>query len=571
MALGIASIPQEVAGEMSAMSAALSPPAVGLYTAVVAGVLISAFGGSRVQIGGPTAAFIPIVFGIASAHGFAGLVTATLMAGVMVMLMGVFRLGALIKFIPYPVTTGFTAGIAVTIVVSQLKDLFGLEVLGAEGGPASLPAHFVPKLQALAASASTASVGATVVGLGSLGLLIALRRLAPRVPGAIVAVVLASAAVALLDLPVETIGSRFGGIPSGLPRPRLPSLDPALVRELMAPAATIAVLCAIESLLSAVVADGMTGSRHRSDQELIGQGLANVGSALFMGLPATGAIARTVANIKSGGRTPVAGIVHALVLLAFMLLLSPLARLIPLATLSAVLLVVAWNISEIGHFRSLLRAPRSDVAVLLSTFALTVLTDLTLAVGFGMVLASVLFIRRMVEVSGIGPMTLDAGEEVDGVAPEAALDASLVPPGVEVYEIQGPFFFGVADRLKDTLAQLRPPPRVFVLRMRHVPAIDATGMHALEEFIDKCRRRRTTVLLSGVRAPVRRTLSKAGLLERLGPEHVVGEIEAALAAAGRIVAGEAGGAASGGGGEWRESPSGDSQPAGREEPARGGR
>jgi len=540
MALGIASIPQDIADTLKSQHAWLSPPAMGLYTAVVAGFLISAFGGSRVQIGGPTAAFIPIVAAIAHEHGYQGLATATLMAGVIVILMGVFRFGAMIKFIPYPVTTGFTAGIAVTIVASQLKDFFGLTILTPEGATVSIPPEFVPKLALLLRQAHTINWHATAVAAGSLAVLILLRRLLPRIPGAIVAVVLAAAAVKLFNLPVDTIGSRFGGIPSRLPAPHMPSIDFALIGELIPAATTIAVLCAIESLLSAVVADGMTGHRHKSDQELIGQGLANIGSVFFFGVPATGAIARTVANIKSGGKTPVAGIMHAVFLLVFMLALAPLASAVPLPALAAVLLIVAWNISEVDHFRSLLRTPRSDVLVLLTTFGLTVFTDLTIAVGVGMVLASMLFMKQMAQVSNISALKREFqngdSPEVEDPKDPRNLDRVSVPHGVEIYEIDGPFFFGVADRLKDTLTSMERPPKVFILRMRRVPHIDATGLHALEEFLDKCRRQGTLLLLGGVHAQPLFHFTKVGFDEKVGLENIFENLDDAMIRARAVLA-----------------------------------
>lgn len=545
MALGIASIPYRVAEDLMAQSPWLSPPAMGLYTAVVAGFIISGLGGSRVQIGGPTAAFIPIVFGIAAEHGYAGLATATLMAGVIIILMGLCRFGAMIKFIPYPVTTGFTAGIAVTIVASQVRDFLG--ITAHDGGNLPMPAEFVPKIGALASHIGTVDASTALVGAASLAALILLRRFLPRVPGAIVAVLLASIVVHLAGLDkavggtVETIGSRFGGIPRTLPVPHLPFSADAfswqMVRDLIAPATTIALLCAIESLLSAVVADGMTGYRHKSDCELVAQGVANVGSAFFFGLPATGAIARTVANIKNGGRTPVAGMLHALFLLAFMFVGAELARAIPLATLSAVLLVVAWNISEIDHFRELLRAPRADVLVLLTTFGLTVFADLTIAVGVGMVLASLLFMKRMSEISNVSSIAgefangSDASEVIATQKDPNAVSRRHIPRGVEVYEIDGPFFFGVADRLKDTLNQFERPPTVFILRMRRVPHIDASGLHALQEFLHKCRRQGTTLLLGGVHAQPLFEFVKVGFDREVGLENIFENLDDALARA----------------------------------------
>lgn len=536
MAFGIASIPQHVAAELQSQQPWLSPPAMGLYTAIVAGFLISALGGSRVQVGGPTGAFIPIVAGVAAAHGYTGLATATLMAGIIVILMGIFRLGVMIKFIPYPVVTGFTSGIAVIIAASQLRDFFGLQLVDASGAPVPLPPDFIPKLQTLAEYWHTFSPHTVAVAAGSLAILIMLRRFLPRLPGAIVAVVLGSLAVWLLGLPVETVGSKFGDIPRSLPAPHMPRIDLTMIRDLMPAALTIAVLCSIESLLSAVVADGMTGARHKSDTELIAQGTANIGSVLFFGIPATGAIARTVANIKAGGRTPVAGMLHAVFLLAFMLALAPMAKMIPLATLAAVLMMVAWNMSEIDHFRTLLRTPRSDVLVLLSTFALTVFIDLTVAVGVGMVLAAMLFMKRMAEVSNISAITreVEADTGADDIAAQKdpnAIARREVPPGVEVYEIDGPFFFGVADRLKDILSGIERPPKIFILRMRKVPAIDATGLHALEEFHAKCHRQGTRLLLSGVHAQPLFAFTRSGFDEVVGIDNMFENIDDALDAA----------------------------------------
>ncbi len=528
MAFGIASIPESVAA-----AAGISPPAAGLFTAVIAGFLISALGGSRVQIGGPTGAFIVIVYAVALRHGYDGLLLATLMAGVIVALMGLFRFGAMIKFIPYPVTTGFTSGIAVVIASSQIKDFFGLSM-------GEVPAEFVHKMQAFVEHAATWSPHTFAVGAGSLALLIVLRRVVPKVPGAIIAVIAAALAVWVWNLPVETIASRFGEIPRNLPSPRLPAFSMELMVDVLPSALTIAMLAGIESLLSAVVSDGMTGRRHKSDCELAATGVANVGAALFGGLPATGAIARTVANIKSGGKTPLAGMIHAVTLLVVMALLAPLAGRIPLAALAAVLLMVAWNMSEAHHFRALLKAPRSDVLVLLLTFGLTVFTDLTIAVGVGVVLASMLFMKRMADVSHVAEITseLENGTEMSdeiAVSDPDAITLREVPEGVEVYEINGPFFFGMADRLQDTLRGLEKPPRVFILRMRRVPMIDATGLHALEEFHEKAKRRGTTLLLSGVNPRVGRVLRNAGFDAVIGTINITDHIDKALERAREVV------------------------------------
>lgn len=532
MAFGIASLPDSVLSELRAINPALTAPAIGIFTAIVAGFIISLLGGSRVQIGGPTGAFIVIVYDIALRHGYAGLATATAMAGLILMVMGLAGFGRLIKFIPYPVTTGFTTGIAVLIGATQIKDLFGLSPVDISGAPVSLPAEFVPKLQVLGEAWNTWDLSTMTIGLGSLALLFLLRRFAPRVPGSIIVVVLGALFVSQLHIDTATIGSRFGGVPRSLPTPHLPPFHPRLIAELIPEATTIAVLGAIESLLSAVVADGMTGRRHRSDTELVAQGVANVASACCWGLPATGAIARTVANIRAGATSPVSGIVHSVTLLLVLLIAAPLAREIPLATLAAVLLVVAWNMSEIHHFRWVLRSPRSDAVVLLSTFGLTVLTDLTIAVGTGMVLASMLFMKRMADISGVG--ALGEGEPGDD---NEAPDLPELPPGVFAYEVYGSLFFGSADRLRDTLSSLERPPAVFILRLRHVISIDATGLHALRELHAKCRHTGTHLVLSGVHSQPAMAMAQVDLDRFIGTENFCPTIEAAIERARALVAG----------------------------------
>jgi SulP family sulfate permease len=512
-------------------------PEQGLYTAIIAGFIIAALGGSRVSVAGPTGAFMPILFLIVARHGYQGLAIASVMAGMLLILMGLLKLGSLIKFIPYPVTTGFTTGIAVIIFSQQIKDLFGLPI-------EKVPVEFFEKWRAYFEHFSLFGRTTAVVGVGSLLVIILLRKLAPKVPGAIVVVVLAAVAVSVLGLDqgggVATIESRFGGIPRGLPTPVLPDFSQlsilgvlAKARDLIPEATTIALLAAIESLLCCVVADGMIGGRHKSNCELVAQGIGNIGSILFGGLPATGAIARTAANVKAGARTPLAGMIHSVFVLVVMLLLAPYAGKIPLATLAAVLVMVAYNMSELDHFRTLLRAPKSDIAVLLATFLLTVLTDLTVAVGFGMVMASLLFMKRMSEVTNIGNIA-DQGEEEEGrrdigdISDPQSIARRDVPAGVEVYEINGPFFFGAADLLGDTLRSLERPPKVFILRMRRVPAVDATGLHALDEFHHKCRRQGTRLLLAGVHAQPIFAMQKYGLIEKFGEENLYGDIDSAL-------------------------------------------
>ena len=477
-------------------------PDKGLITAVVAGFLISALGGSRVQVGGPTGAFVVVIFNVIANHGYDGLLVATLLAGLILIFAGVLRFGQMIKYIPHPVVTGFTAGIAVIIASSQVKDFLGLAI-------DKVPADFLPKWQAylgVLPSASWATIG---VGVGALALIIMLRRWSPRLPGFLIAVVASSFAVALFNLPVDTIGSRFPDIPAGLPMPSLPEISFAKINAVLPSAFTIAFLAGIEALLSAVVADGMTGTRHRSNQELIGQGVANIGSALFGGLPATGAIARTATNIRSGAKTPVAGMMHAAFLLLFILFGADLMAYVPMAALAAILFMVAWGMSEYQRFLALLRMPNSDRAVLLLTFGLTVLVDLTVAIGVGVTLASLLFMARMaetVEVDGSGRRDpeLDA-EDLD--------QRDDLPPGVEVFRIAGPFFFGVAGELLDTLRRLGQSPRVIILRLRLMPLLDASGAQALEEFVEQARLAGAEIILSGVQPQPRPMLDRVGLGE----------------------------------------------------------
>lgn len=477
-------------------------PDKGLITAVVAGFLISALGGSRVQVGGPTGAFVVVIFNVIASHGYDGLLVATLLAGLILILAGVLRLGQMIKYIPHPVVIGFTAGIAVIIASSQVKDILGLAI-------DKVPADFLPKWQAYWAALPSASLAAIGVGVGALAIIIGLRKLAPRLPGFLIAVVVSAFVVALLKLPVDTVGSRFPDMPAGLPMPSFPEISFAKITAVLPSAFTIAFLAGIEALLSAVVADGMAGTRHRSNQELIGQGVANLGSALFGGLPATGAIARTATNIRSGAKTPVAGIIHAVFLLLFILFGTDLMAYVPMAALAAILFMVAWGMSEYHRFLALLRMPNSDRAVLLLTFGLTVLVDLTVAIGVGVTLASLLFMARMAEAVEVGPggprdIDLDA-EDLD--------QRDVLPPGVEVFRITGPFFFGVAGELLDTLRRLGQPPRVIILRMRLVPLLDASGAQALEAFVEQARLAGAEVILSGVQPQPRSMLGRVGLGE----------------------------------------------------------
>lgn len=477
-------------------------PDKGLITAVVAGFLISTFGGSRLQVGGPTGAFVVVIFNVIAQHGYDGLLIATFLAGVILVLTGVLRLGELIRFIPHTVIIGFTAGIAVIIASSQVKDFLGLSL-------DTVPAEFLPQWQAYARALGSFEMVTVAVGAGSLALIFLLRRLLPRAPGFLIAVVVSSAAVAWLQLPVETIGSRFGSNPIGLPVPSLPDISLLKITAVLPSAFTIAFLAGVEALLSAVVADGMAGTRHRPNQELIGQGIANLGSALFGGLPATGAIARTATNIRSGARTPVAGLLHAVFLLLFILFASDLMTLVPMAALAAVLFVVALGMSEYERFLSLLRMPNSDRAVLLTTFGLTVFVDLTAAIAVGITLASLLFMAGMAAATGIDT----SGRADPDLDSEDREQRSSLPAGVEVFRLTGPLFFGVAGQLLETLRRIGPSPRVIVLRMRLVPLLDASGVRALKEFVDLSASVGTRIVISGVQPQPRLMLDKSGLNE----------------------------------------------------------
>jgi len=522
LVVGIVAIPLALAFAIASGVA----PEKGLVTAVVAGFLVSALGGSRVQIAGPTGAFVVIVAGIVEKHGVDGLIVCTALAGVILIALGLARFGGAIKFIPYPVVTGFTSGIAVIIFSSQVKDLLGLTM-----GP--VPGPFVAKWIEYGRHLAHPSWTAVAVSAGSLALLIVWPRVSRRIPGPVVAIVLATAAVTLLKLPVETITSRFGEISASIPAPHFPAMSFDRVRELVSPAVTVALLAAIESLLSAVVADGMIGTRHKSNVELVAQGVANLGSALFGGIPATGAIARTATNIKNGGRTPVAGVVHSLTVLAFLVFLGRLAGYIPLATLAAVLVVVSYHMSECRSFATLLRAPRSDIAVLLTTFLLTVLVDLTVAVQVGVVLAAFLFIRRMAEVTNVGMVTSELVDAPDGtmLGDADGVARRRIPDGVEVYEVNGPFFFGAADKIKDVLHYVAKKPKVFILRMRNVPAIDASGIRVLDDLHASFSHQGIRFLIAGVHAQPFVALDRAGRLDRYGRENFAADLDDALAKA----------------------------------------
>lgn len=494
------------------------PPERGVFTAIVAGFLISVLGGSRYQIGGPTAAFIVTVALVAMKHGYEGLVLATAMAGVLLIIMAFARAGELIKFIPYPVVTGFTSGIALLIVFSQLRDFFGLSV-------ETMPPDFIDKLILYATHLHETNPFAVIVALLSIGVIVVMKKSYPKIPGPIVVVALSGLAVWFLGIPIDTIESRFGQIPAMLPSPSFPEITFAKMRLLFPDAVTIAVLAAIESLLSAVVADAMAGTRHKPNTELLAQGVANIGSSLFGGLPATGAIARTATNVKAGAISPVSGIMHAVWLFLFMVLLSPLIIKVPLAALSAILIVVAWNMSEIKHVKAIMKAPKADRVVLFVTFALTVLVDLNFAIQAGIALSAMLFIHAMMKAVKIKPYAEEDEEESEDLD---ATSKKTVPQGVEVYEIQGPLFFGIAERLVDTLSLLQAPPKVFILRLRHVPIIDAAGLHALEVLHQRLHEQDAVLILSGVNRSIQEHLRKSRLDKAIGEENIVDHIDRAL-------------------------------------------
>lgn len=517
MIVGIVALPLAIA---FAIASGVSPEK-GLYTAVIAGFIISAMGGSRVQIGGPTGAFIVIVYGIVQVHGVSGLIIATFMAGIMLILMGLARLGSVIKFIPHPLIIGFTSGIALIIFSSQVKDFLGLDM-------GTVPADFIDKWTAYFRHFDSTNLYAVGIAIATIVIILLWPKVTHKIPGSLVAILLSTLAVSFFELPVATIGSRFGTIPSSLPAPAIPALDLETLKTLIQPAFTIALLGGIESLLSAVVADGMTGGSHRSNMELVGQGTANIFSALFGGIPATGAIARTATNVKNGGRTPVAGMIHALTLLLIMLFAGKWATLIPMATLAGILVVVAYNMSEWESFRSVVKGPRSDVAVLLTTFILTVLVDLTVALEIGMILAVFLFMRKMIRFSEVSMLTKDMEE---GIEPgeEDALSGYSIPGGVEVFEITGPLFFGAAHKFKDAMKFIESPPPVLIIRMRQVPIIDATGIKTIEEVHKESAHRGTKLILSEVHSTqVMEELKNARLLFAIGKANVTDSFAEAL-------------------------------------------
>ncbi|HVW16580.1 MAG TPA: SulP family inorganic anion transporter [Mucilaginibacter sp.] len=518
--VGVVALPLAIA---FAIASGVSPDK-GIFTAVIAGFVISALGGSRVQIGGPTGAFIVVVYAIVQQFGVSGLIVATFIAGILLVIMGLVRLGNVIKFIPYPLIVGFTAGIAVIIFSSQVKDFFGLKM-------GSVPGDFIQKWLVYGAHFSSVNWFALAIGLGTVLTIALWPKVTHRIPGSLIAILLATAVVQFFHLPVETIGSRFGNIASSLPKPVVPAVSFAVIQQLIRPAITIAMLGSIESLLSAVVADGMIGGNHRSNTELIAQGVANVCSSIFGGIPATGAIARTATNIKNGGRTPVAGAIHALTLLMILLFVGKWAALIPMAALAGILVVVSWNMSELKSFFFVLKGSKSDATVLSVTFLLTVFVDLTVAIEIGMILAAFLFMRKMTQASSVQQMGQSADDSTDDIPMTDGL-----PAGVDVFEITGPLFFGAAYKFRDTLKMVETLAKVLIIRMDKVPVIDATGLRVLNDVCDEMQKKGSKLILSEVNSTqVAEELQKARLLFRIGKANITPSFDDAIKRARVIV------------------------------------
>ena len=527
--VGIVALPLAIAfGIASGVS-----PEKGIITAIIAGFIISLLGGSKVQIGGPTGAFIVIIYGIIQQYGEAGLIVATLMAGILLILLGAFKLGAIIKFIPYPIIVGFTSGIAVTIFTTQIADIFGLNF-----GGEKVPGDFIGKWMIYFRQFDTVNWWNAVVSILSIIIIAITPRFSKKIPGSLIAIIVVTIGVYVLKTyagidSIDTIGDRFT-IKSELPEAAIPTLNWEAIKDLFPVAITIAVLGAIESLLSATVADGVTGDKHDSNTELIAQGTANLITPLFGGIPATGAIARTMTNINNGGKTPVAGIIHAIVLLLILLFLMPLAQYIPMACLAGVLVIVSYNMSEWRTFKALLKNPKSDVTVLLITFFLTIIFDLTIAIEVGLVIACILFMRRVMETTEISVIKdeIDPNDELDIAVCEEHL---IIPAGVEVYEINGPYFFGIATKFEETMAQLGDRPKVRIIRMRKVPFIDSTGIHNLTSLCKMSQKEKITIVLSGVNEKVHKTLEKSGFYELLGKQNICPNINVALDRAKEII------------------------------------
>ncbi len=516
--VGIVALPLAIA---FAIASGVSPEK-GLYTAVIAGFIIAVMGGSRVQIGGPTGAFIVIVYGIVQVHGVNGLIIATFMAGVMLIVMGFARFGSVIKFIPLPLIIGFTTGIAVLIFSSQMKDFFGLQM-------GIVPADFMDKWESYIQYFQSANIYAVVTAILTVFIILLWPKITHKVPGSLIAIIVTTAAMQIFKIPIETIGSKFGAIPSSFPAPVFPDIKFSTIKNLIQPAFTIALLGGIESLLSAVVADGMIGGKHKSNMELVAQGTANIFSSIFGGIPATGAIARTATNVKNGGRTPVAGIVHSITLLLIMLFVGKWATLIPMATLAGILVVVAYHMSEWESFVSVFKGPKSDMAVMLTTFLLTVLIDLTVAIEIGMLLAVFLFMRNMIMFSDVTLLTKEEGKNGNGGIDQDAVSNYVIPADVEVFEITGPLFFGAAHKFKEAMKFIETPPKILIIRMRLVPMIDATGIRTLQEVYKESKHRGTKLILSGVSSPqVMHELKESRLLFAIGKANIKNNFKEAI-------------------------------------------
>ncbi len=510
--VGILALPMSIA---FAIASGVRPEQ-GLYTAIVAGFLIALFGGSRVQVSGPTGAFVVLVYSIVQLHGYEGLVISTIMGGLILIAMGLMRFGAMIKFVPYPVVIGFTSGLAVVLFTGQVRDMLGLQL-------ARFPVDFVERWIVYFKNISSTSIYALLISILGVGIVMlwpkVSKRIPGRIPGALIAIFLSTLLVYVLNIPVETIGDRFGDIPSTFPTFRMPlNLGWEKIMQLVSPALAIAILAGMESLLSAVVADGMTGKRHISDMELIGQGIGNIFSALFGGIPATGAIARTAANIRNGGRTPIAALIHVLTLVFILMFFGKLVKLIPMATLGAIIAVVAYNMSEWRHFAKLFLSPKQDILILLTTFFLTIFVDLIAGIGVGVVLAAFLFMQHM-STSSKGSFLKKESEEIN---------LPPLPEGVEVFDIQGPFFFAAVEKFKYALTSIHYIPKVLILRLDNVPMIDATGVRLLEEIWEKSKRDKTLLLFSGVQKHLHDVFKRSGLLKKMGEDKMFSNLDKAL-------------------------------------------
>ena len=501
-------------------------PEKGLITAIIAGFIISLLGGSRVQIGGPTGAFVVIVFGIIQNHGVDGLIIATFMAGIILVLFGLLRFGSLIKYIPYPITVGFTSGIAVTLFSTQVKDFLGLSMT-------KTPSEFIPKWEAYISHMNTTNLYTLAIGLLALIILIFWPKINKKIPGSLIALIVTTLVVFIFNLPVSTIGSQFGKISSNIPMPHIPNLNLNTLKALIGPAFTIALLGGIESLLSAVVSDGMIGDKHNSNAELIAQGIANMGSSLFGGIPATGAIARTAANVKNGGRTPISGIVHSITLLLIMLVFMPLAKFIPLTTLSAILIIVSYNMSEWRTFKAILKAPKSDIAILLTTFFLTVLFDLVIAIGIGMVVSMCLFMRRVatsIEVNELNESDCSDKSNID-----TDMENLKVGENVLVYDIRGHLFFGAVDTFMNTMKEINDDAKVLVLRMRHTKTLDVTGYKQIKNIALSCKSRNMTLIISELQEQPKKVMRLMGFIDTLGEDHFATNFDEALEKANSLI------------------------------------